>query len=234
MRNSPYRCGPKNWEQRRPYPFPTGCRFVRKRSAGACKWTSRDRGGLGWLLSLSFGPSMSVVPIPDLRSPSVTGLRKHRGACICSHSRRRVVAQTVSELRAISPPEFCPAQKPNLEHLQQGAAVLDGVGVFWGREQMGAVLPRCPPLQDALSPYRPERRTADNHPLFDGMLATVRGSLPLAGRSSSHARRTHLSVPLARRPARCRQWLCRTRSAPVCIHLLALACSRPAALDAVR
>lgn len=49
MRNFPFRCRPKNWEQRRPYLFPTGCSFVWQSSDSACQWTSRDRTGLGWL-----------------------------------------------------------------------------------------------------------------------------------------------------------------------------------------
>src|SRR3989344_756265 len=49
--------------------------FWRRKAATAAEPTS-GAAVLGWLLSLSFCPSMSVVSIPDLRSPSVTGLRK--------------------------------------------------------------------------------------------------------------------------------------------------------------
>lgn len=74
MRNSPFRCRPKNWEQRRPYPFPTGCSFVWQRSDSACQWTSRDRTGLGWLLPLDFG----VVPCSKCHSRDFIGQYRKR------------------------------------------------------------------------------------------------------------------------------------------------------------
>ena len=55
MRNFLFRCRPKNWEQRRRYPFPTGCSFVWQRSDSACQWTSRDRTGLGWSETFAAG-----------------------------------------------------------------------------------------------------------------------------------------------------------------------------------
>lgn len=76
MRNFPYRCRPKNWEQRHPYPFPTGCLFVWQRSDSACKWTSRDRTALGWLPAMdedgSCGGSAPKAGARQMRN--VTGM----------------------------------------------------------------------------------------------------------------------------------------------------------------
>ncbi len=81
MRNFPFRCRPKNWEQRRPYPFPTGCSFVWQRSDSACQWTSRDRTGLGWAidnpqtytLAMSHSPEGTILlNLPDERVILIT------------------------------------------------------------------------------------------------------------------------------------------------------------------